>query len=737
MAAALPPPLSRRLPRALLSLALAGVLALSLYQHTLNIWGLGIARIAALLLLVVPLSAPVYFLLGWLAARLERIPPLRWALFAVSALLVGVALAWQFYTPPVSWHQLAIAPGAPGLQLVELKNASGSIVPFADLDLPPGWRIAGDLLISGGPQPALTYAFLGPAGRPVRLLFATSPRGGQVQVRLDGGSAALDLTGSDQGQRELTLPTRYRNLPASLTLALTGGLDALAFALLALLLWLVAEIAQQRAPLPAQAGRNPGWWPAHRAHLLILLALALLLHTLNALAVPLILDVDSPSYLRGAVHWLQTGRLDGVSPQRGPGTTFLFAPILAIWGRNPWGMKVLLHLFGIGCVPLAYAIGWQLSRRRWFAFAAGLLALLTPDLMFYANYVMSDLPNVFFSLLFLWLLLAALQAPSGRRFAWQLGMLLTGSFAVLLRSENTALLAAGAGFIGLQWLLETLQSRPPARRWLGAGAQMALACLLAALPLLGWSLHNARSNGFFGLSNTSSAVLYDGWIFYGESIRQPITDPDSPAVQAILAAYAGRGDGPAFAGNTWDDYAVLTGSGYTSAQAYALMQQAALDSIRKDPQASLRLLSRKIQDGLRPVVTAVKTYALPGETADSGRVKPAYFDAEQVQIPALIRAQRALFQALDAAYKRVYGAWVWLCVAALLMGLFRKPFFVWAPLLAVVLLKVFFPISYGFGMWRYPVSGLVPLELYALAAFQSILALVSRPKAAPRTLRNG
>ncbi len=555
---------------ALVSTAAAAVLALSVYHHALNLWGLGWQQ--AFLLLagtIVPLAAAIDLLLGRMRPGLRRIPRLRWALFAGSALVFGGILAYFVYTLPVSWHRLEIAP-TPGAQIVELKNSSGTIVPFEQLDLPAGWRVKDGALTPGkqAVEP-LVYSFLGPAGRPVRLLFNTAQQGGQVNVRLDGQTAALDLQGDDLGQRELALDSRYRNLPNAAALGLIGLIDGLAFALALVFVWTAQEIGQEGAArqTAGRSLRNPA-----ARDLFILLGIAVTVHALNALAAPLWLDVDSPSYLRGAVHWLQYHNLGGVSVQRGVGSTILFTPILAVFGRSPWGMKLLLHLFGIGCVPLMYALGWQLGGRRWFAFAAGLLAIFTPDVMFYANYVMSDLPNIFFTLLFVWALLKALQT---RRPAWQIAALLTGSFAVLFRTENTTLMAAGAGFMGLQIVLDWLQRRTSLRAALKPAAALALACALAAVPLLWWSGYNARNNGFFGLSNYTGAVLYDGWIFFGESSNLPITDYNSPAVQAILTAH--KSSGTPFRGDTWDDFAALTHTGSTPNQAYAILQQAALE----------------------------------------------------------------------------------------------------------------------------------------------------------------
>src|SRR5204863_4835242 len=107
-------------------------------------------------------------------------------------------------------------------------------------------------------------------------------------------------------------------------------------------------------------------------HLNLLLGLGLLLHQLNILSVPLILDADSTVFLQGAEHLLKYGNLDGVSKLVGPGTTFLFAPILFLFGRNAWGMKIFLHLIALACIPVCYWLGWFFSRNHWVAILSGL-----------------------------------------------------------------------------------------------------------------------------------------------------------------------------------------------------------------------------------------------------------------------------------------------------------------------------------------------------------------------------
>jgi len=106
---------------------------------------------------------------------------------------------------------------------------------------------------------------------------------------------------------------------------------------------------------------------------------------------------------------------------------------MAPFGRNPWGLKILLHLLALACVPVSYRLGWQLGRRFWFAFIAGLITALIPDLYFYSGFVLSEVPHFFFGLLFCTLLLSALETMTA---GWLIAALLVGSFSVLVRSES-------------------------------------------------------------------------------------------------------------------------------------------------------------------------------------------------------------------------------------------------------------------------------------------------------------
>ena len=105
-----------------------------------------------------------------------------------------------------------------------------------------------------------------------------------------------------------------------------------------------------------------------------------------------------------------------------------------MFGRNPWGIKVLLHLISVACIPLSYQIGWQLSRNRWVAFFSGLIPTLSPDLLYYSNYIMADLPNLFFVLLFCYFLILGLETS---KWHWILAAMITASAGNFTASKGS------------------------------------------------------------------------------------------------------------------------------------------------------------------------------------------------------------------------------------------------------------------------------------------------------------
>ena len=733
-----PPPFISRIKiqlngRTILSLLAAESILLSVLHHWLNFWGLPWDKQALLILVVAPaVSFLISFLLRPIWEDCLKIQQSRWFLFLLPALVITSIITWRLFSVPEIQHQLEIIPRmdntANDIQLLEIKAAYGNVVPLSNFANLNGWALRdGSLIATGSTAQPIWYSFYGPINQQVKVTFETSPKSGSVEVGLDGRKLDLNLNSSDGNQKRARMDTQYRwGFLNFLIIPIIVTTDLFAIVLIFALIWLVQEINQNRS-VKSEQGSSESFL-SHRNGLLILCGLALILHIINFLAVPLAVLKDSPSYLQGAMYWIRYHSLDGVSSYRGPGTTFLFTPFMAPFGRNPWGLKILLHLLAIACVPVSYRLGWQLGRQRWFAFFAGLITALIPDLYFYSGFALSEMPHFFFGLLFCTLLLSALETMAT---GWLIAAFLVGSFSVLVRSESAAALMIGIVFLLIKviwdWKEENSSSEmPQGLRHTGLSAlwRVGLAILIAAIPLLAWSVHNEMVYGFFGISDYRGAVLFDGWIYFGESSQVPITDQNSPAVRAINAVYPPGLSNSSNVPTSWTIYYLLLQHGYTSEQAFGLLDKASLDSIRNNIPLSLKLLVIKIQKGLEPQAMIPATFLFPGEKIDFETLNSDYFDKENLFIPVMIHLQRSVDDVISKWYKKFYTIWFWLGLGMLFICLYRKPFFQWDPLVVIAATSIFLPTIMGMSMWRYVLSGIFVMQLFILAGIQSLMGFL-------------
>lgn len=696
----------------ILSVMVGFAVVLSMSHHWFHFWELPVGYPLLGLLVAWPLATVC---LWFLAVRLweigAKISRKRWFVFLLPASLLALGMSIYFFSPPVVWHQLEIMPSQGVVQLVEIK-IPGTNVRFADLGQPAGWQLRDQIFITHTQTPeSIRYSFLSAVDKPVVFTFLTAPEGADVTLVVDNEKMQASLADAHPGQRQLQLNTGYRfGVSGTLISAIIILMDFGAFVLLFILLWLAQEIT----PIP----QNTGLPFNHKKSLLVLVLLGCVLHTINFFAVPLISGPDTRGYLEGAAYWMQYHTLDGVPTLRGPSSTFLFLPVMLLFGRNPLGMKLLLHLFAIGCIPLTYRLGWQLTKRPSLAFGAGLLAVFTPDLMFYSSYVMSDLPNIFLGLLFCTLLLSALETFSWK---WLVSTMLVGSVAVLFRSENMAPLLIGIVFLlaKLLWEWKT-QSVPPGPRF----RRLGLVVLLAIVPILAWVMRNYTVHGFLGLTDYEPA-FYDGWVYYGELSHISLMDMDSPAVGTIQSAtkmYADEIPAEHELPTGMDIYGLLPKHGYTDRQALALLRQATWDSILNNPALTLQVLEIKIRKGLQPETIPFQyTFPLP---SDQSPVEPAsseYFDADQISFQPAIALQRWVDDWLDKWYEHVYPVWIWFSLAMLLLCCYRRPFSVFALFAAITLARLFMQMLIAISFWRYVIAGIVPLQIFGLIGLWTLV----------------
>ncbi len=678
----------------------------SLSHHLLNFWEWpGLWMLAGLFTLL-PLSiggmAIVFRRFG---PFVKRIPKPTLTLYLLAALLLGGFVTWRICRLPQSYQTLTITAITGQVTLVEIKN-NGNPLTLEKSALESGWQVQEGLIHATQESKPLRLTFQTPIGQPITLLFLTYPEGGMAQVALNGRKSWPNLDSERMGQTALRLTAEYRGLPGEAFRFLLLFSSLFSFGAIGLLLLVIQHIGQENLP---QKTTPAGM---HQRNLLILSLAGLCVYTFNALTVPLTINPDSHSLLQGSFHLLQHGNLDGVSMYRGPGTTFLFAPVMFLLGNNAWGIKILLHLIAFACMFPAYRLGWQWSGSYTIALIAGFLVVFSPDLLAYASVVMSDVPNIFLVLTFLTLHVSALQKPEPK---WVLATLLTGSFAVLLRSENLVMLAIGAIWLMATPLFSWRRTRALDTRRLQI---VALAILAAALPVLWWSAHNQRVHGFFGMSNYQGEVFYDGWVYYGDALGTPFSNPDSRAYQVIqqaIEAHPIEITDQKGVPTGWEIYPAMLAAGYTPNQAFDLMESAAWDSIRANPARTVEILFNKYQRGLTPGLQPMLVYPLPGEDGFVEIWRDEYFYQKTPNLPLLIGLRRAIDDSLRANYPRLYPGWVLFTLLTVFLSFFRAPRLAWSAHALITASRILFPMTIGVAFWRYALAGWIPAQITAIA----------------------
>jgi hypothetical protein len=687
--------------------AFPGLLVFVALGHRLiNFWELPLFWMILEFLVLFPLlTFLTACLVHVLSPHLALIPGKKLLLFSLAALLLGSFITWRTYRSPEVLHEVIVVPLGGQVGLLEIKGG-GEIISLQDTAIKSGWRQDGYAYFANPGAKPISVSFRSAVNQPVTVLFLTSPDGGAVEVSFNAQSGRAELAASTGGQTTLRFTTDYRRIPGWFFISLMVFADIFMFSGAGFILLLIQDIGHRRMAL------RPAVSPPHRRNLAILILLGLGLHFFNSLNTPLMLNPDTPSFIQGSLHLIKYGNLDGVSMFRGPGTTLLFAPVMFVFGENAWGIKILLHLFAFGCIPLSYRLGWQISKNHQVAFISGLLAAFSPDLLLYANLVMSDAPNIFIVLAFLTLLLSALERPD---LGWVFSTMLIGSFAVLLRSENLVMLIVGAFFLLVGFIPRWVNARVfDTRRFAG----IALAILVAFLPVFWWSAHNQRLHGFFGLSNYQGEVFYDGWVYYGDAMGLPFSDSDSLAIKAMNAAIqehpivvTDRKGVP----TGWEIYPALLAAGYTSNESFDLMAAAAQDSILMKPEMAARILFNKYEKGLTPGIPYIHTYPLPGEPFYDEVLRDKYFYQQNTGIAPLVFLQRKANDFVVSNYARLYPGWVLTVILAVFLSFLRSPWPSWAALTVITASRIFIPLTIGVAFWRYTLAGWLPAQIIAVA----------------------
>ncbi len=171
-------------------------------------------------------------------------------------------------------------------------------------------------------------------------------------------------------------------------------------------------------------------------------------------------------------------------------------------GQNFLAMNVLLSLFGLGCVAMAYLLYRRLALTPLQVLACTLLLGFSRTLYFYSSEIMTDVPFAFFVAASLYLGTRALQAEGRGRWGWWLGAMGAALASCTIRPLGPALLIA---------LVAAL--------WLQAGARvewrrraLMTAVLLAPVLLAAglWALRGAGLGAPFGSTYVSRFVTTRG-----------------------------------------------------------------------------------------------------------------------------------------------------------------------------------------------------------------------------------
>lgn len=706
------------------SLKLQGLYALvgfflfaSIAHHLANIWERPATTILVIFVVGYPLVLlPFVILAERLRPHLIGIPMSRLLILLAVALILSGFVSWRLYRLPLAYQTILITPQvslAKEVGLIEAK-ANGLVIPLEQATEMYGWQKRDGGYYATPDARPLQLTFQSVVNRPIILLFQTSPTGGAVNVRLNAQEAGTALVNSRDGQRRISLQTEYRGIPNWLFVSILTIADILTFGLLAGLILCLQELGSVGSQIQKE---SPHF---QQRDLIILFVVGIILHTNNFLSVPIGLNADSRFYLQGALNFLASGNLDKVPPEVGPGTGLLLMPALWLFPENPQGIKLLLHLISLAYIPLCYKLGWQLSGNRLLAILSGLFVANSPDIYFYSNYVMSEIPNIFFILLFCNLLISANLQPSLK---FILPLMLTASFATLIRSENTLLFSfAIISLIFSKW--QTWRSKPTVA-WKPFWVSLLLSVMIAVLPIFWWSHHNWKNHGYFGLSNYMGIVLYDGWVYFGDALGQNFSDAESSSIREIrritsifppvITDQKGVATG-------WEIYPSLISAGYGRNEAITLMQTAATDSILNDPQVSFEILMTKYEQGLRLGLPYPITYPLPHEPGWGVPVRTEFFIEEPLQYPLFIQIQRIIYVFLDFWYSLLYPWGIIICVLALLFSAIRTPVNIWSILVLIVGTRIFLPLTLSVAFWRYSLAGWLPLQILALVFLSTVIA---------------
>ncbi len=420
-----------------------------------------------------------------------------------------------------------------------------------------------------------------------------------------------------------------------------------------------------------------------------------------------------------------------------PGLAIIYGLFFKVFGyESAWPLKIFLHVLGWGAALLAYGISWELSRKRWFALVCGLLAAVSPEFIYFTNILLTEAPAGFFCMLAIYLMLRFLRRG---QVVLIYAAIAAATAAVLIRAEYLLLLFLVLFILAVSlWLNpETIDSTRKAGSRSRLLIHLCIAGMLAFTPILAWSYRNYVNYNFFGLSSYTGDVIYDGIVVAGTNMGYPIVDEDSEAIQLIRAARMNEKQKTLERGEVWpDEWEESHRNTYLDGvmlqrsfdydwmkQVSPVFKQAAVDSIKKHPAQTIRLIIYKIKKAFS---TADLTYGwfvhtgpLPGELSNYStwhemyakiyNAKPGlgnYLDLSYAPAIMSIKIQRIINELYVPHSKSPWFAgWRFTALAGLLICPFGRRFFSWSAFSILSFTILILPLILSYPLGRFLVPG--------------------------------
>lgn len=347
---------------------------------------------------------------------------------------------------------------------------------------------------------------------------------------------------------------------------------------------------------PAAVGPwRPSW------AMLIVLGLSAAVNALEVLGASVLYQPDSGNYVLWGYEMAYRFTLASVNLNRVPGYPVLEAPFFRLFGDNAmYALKVFQHGQMVALSGVIVALGDCLDRKGRLGFVAGVFSCFALQLHSYAHQPMSELPYALMAAL--GLLYAFRYAQGGTSAALMVSVSLFG-VATLIRPAGVLLGPMVVGLAGLRavfprWNYLWPEGGPRARglavrQMLGAGAVV----MVLWVP---WPAYNAMRFHHFGMTATFGQNFWSNVVEYGE-----IWDENSPAVQDIhrrwdeyqvMQTAKGIVADPHY---TWRSHhptttAYMAASGADFLQTNKVMQQGAMDSLRRYPGRFFRHIAHNL-----------------------------------------------------------------------------------------------------------------------------------------------